>query len=114
MSAGATDASTSAPWRAVAGGLEVRLRVTPRGGRDALEGVETLADGRQILRVRVRAAPVDGAANDAVRRVVAGALGRPASAVTLAAGAAARVKTVRIAGEPAALAARLAGLTETA
>ena len=52
--------------------------------------------------------------HDVVRRVVAGALGRPASAVTLAAGAAARVKTVRIAGEPAALAARLAGLTETA
>jgi uncharacterized protein len=114
MPAGATDAPTDTPWRALAGGLEVRLRVTPRGGRDALDGVETLADGRPILRVRVRAAPEDGAANEAVRRVVAGAVGRPASAVTLAAGAAARVKTVRIAGDAAALAARLAGLTATA
>jgi uncharacterized protein (TIGR00251 family) len=99
-------------WRERGEGLELRLRVTPRGGRDAIDGLETLSDGRQVLKVRVRAAPEEGAANAAVRRLVAKALGRPVSAVTLAAGATARVKTLRIEGEPASLGAALAALAE--
>jgi uncharacterized protein YggU (UPF0235/DUF167 family) len=98
------------PWRAVAGGLEVRLRVTPRGGRDALDGVEMLADGRAVLKVRVRAAPEDGAANDAARRLLAKTLGLPASAVGLQSGATARVKTFVAAGDAEACAAALAAL----
>ena len=90
-------------WRSVHGGIEVRVRVTPRGGRDVLDGIETLSDGRQVLKIRVRAAPADGAANDAVRRVLAKALGRPASAVDLQAGATARVKTFVVTGDPAEL-----------
>ncbi|HEY7382098.1 MAG TPA: DUF167 family protein [Beijerinckiaceae bacterium] len=93
----------STAWRQLHGGIEVRVRVTPRGGRDALDGLETLADGRQVLKVRVRAVPAEGAANEAVRRILAKALQRPASAVDLQAGAAARVKTFSIAGDPAAL-----------
>ena len=54
------------PWRIRPGGLELRVRVTPRGGRDAIDGVEALADGRPVLKVRVRAAPADGAANEGV------------------------------------------------
>lgn len=100
-----------APWREGPTGLELRVRATPRGGRDALAGVEVLADGRAVLKVRVRAAPEDGAANEAVRRVLARALGCPASAVSLAAGATARVKTFRIDGDGAALGRRLAALT---
>ena len=76
------------PWRIRPGGLELRVRVTPRGGRDAIDGVEALADGRPVLKVRVRAAPADGAANEGVRRLLAGALGLPASAVSLESGAA--------------------------
>ncbi|HEY8383414.1 MAG TPA: DUF167 family protein [Microvirga sp.] len=101
------------PWQAAAGGLDLRVRATPRAGRDAVEGIEALSDGRPVLKVRVRAAPEDGAANEAVRRVLAKALGLPASAVTLAAGATARVKTFRIAGDPAGLGRRLAAFTET-
>ncbi len=41
-------------FRAVAGGVEVRVRVTPQGGRDAIEGAERLDDGREVLKVRVR------------------------------------------------------------
>ena len=100
----------AAPWRPVAGGLEVRLRVTPRGGRDGLEGVESLSDGRSVLKVRVRAVPEEGAANDAVRRLLAKALGRPAAAVSLEAGASARVKTFRISGDAAGLGEALAKL----
>ncbi|WP_288586047.1 DUF167 family protein [uncultured Methylobacterium sp.] len=95
------------PWWATAGGIEVRVRATPRGGRDALEGIETRDDGLPVLKVRVRAAPEDGAANAAIRDVLRRALGLPASAVTLAAGATARIKHFRITGDGPALARRL-------
>lgn len=95
------------PWRAAPGGLELRVRVMPRGGRDAAEGVEALSDGTPVLKVRVRAAPEDGAATEAARRVVAGAAGVPASAVTLRAGATARVKTFAVLGNAGAIAAAL-------
>jgi uncharacterized protein YggU (UPF0235/DUF167 family) len=101
---------TDGAWRIVPGGIEVRVRVTPRGGRDAVEGVEALSDGRAVVKVRVRAAPEDGAANEAVRRTLAKALDRPASAVSLKAGAAARVKTLAVAGDGGALSERLARL----
>ncbi len=99
------------PWRIRPEGLEVRVRVTPRGGRDAIGGIEALSDGRRVLKVRVRAVPEDGAANGAVRRLLAKALGLPASAVSLEAGATARLKTFLIAGEAEPLAAALAALT---
>jgi len=87
------------------------VRVTPKGGRDAVEGVEALSDGRPVLKVRVRAAPEGGEANEGVRRLLAKALGRPASAVSLEAGATARLKTFLIAGEGEALARDIAALT---
>ena len=99
------------PWRTRPDGLEIRIRVTPRGGRDVIDGVEALSDGRPVLKVRVRAAPEDGAANEGVRRLLAKALGLPASAVSLESGATARLKTFSIAGEAGPLAARLAALT---
>ena len=43
------------PWRYSAEGISVALRVTPRGGRDDIDGVETLASGRTVVKVRVRA-----------------------------------------------------------
>lgn len=97
-------------WVERADGIELHLRVTPRAGRDAVEGVGTLADGRQILKVRVRAVPDQGAANEAVRRLLATLLGCPASSVRLETGAAARLKTVRIAGDPVRLASALAAV----
>lgn len=69
----------------------IRVRLTPRGGRDAVDGW----DG-DILRVRVAAAPVDGKANEALVRLLAGRLRVAASRVALASGAAARIKTVEI------------------
>lgn len=101
----------SLPWRIRTEGLEVRVRVTPKGGRDAIDGVEALSDGKPVLKVRVRAAPENGAANESVRRLLAKALGRPASTVTLEAGATARLKTFLIAGEGEALAKDIAALT---
>lgn len=98
-----------APWRVRAGVVEVRVRVTPRGGRDAVEGRESLSDGSAVLKVRVRAVPEDGAANEAVRRLLAKAVGVPASRVAVAAGHTARVKTLTLAGDPAPILAALEG-----
>ncbi len=89
------------PWQEKPGGFEVRVRVTPRGGRDAVDGVDVLSDGKAVLKLPVRAAPEEGAANEAMRRLVAKTIGRPGSAVRLDAGATSRVKTVSIAGDPA-------------
>jgi uncharacterized protein (TIGR00251 family) len=94
---------TQPPWTLAADGVTVAVRLTPKGGRDAIDGIETLSDGRTVLKVRVRAAPHEGAANAALGRVLAKALGVPPGRVALAAGATSRVKRVRIVGEPAAL-----------
>jgi uncharacterized protein YggU (UPF0235/DUF167 family) len=95
-------------WRTGCDGLEIRVRVTPRGGRDALEGVAFLADGGEIVKLRVRSMASGGAANEAARQLLARVFRRPASAVTLTAGATARVKTFFIEGEPDVLAERAA------
>ncbi|KMO22885.1 DUF167 family protein [Methylobacterium indicum] len=100
------------PWRTTPEGIEVRVRATPRGGRDALDGVETRDDGLPVMKVRVRAAPEDGAANAAIRDVLRRALGLPASAVTLSSGATARIKLFRIAGDGAALSRLFEALAE--
>jgi uncharacterized protein (TIGR00251 family) len=99
-------------WEAQADALLLRVRVTPKGGRDAITGLDLLADGRAVLRMRVRAAPEEGAANEAVRRTLAKALGVATSAVSLTAGATARLKTLRVAGDAPALAATLTRLTQ--
>jgi uncharacterized protein (TIGR00251 family) len=93
-------------------GLIVDVRLTPRGGRDAIEGIERRADGRAVLKARVRAAPFEGEANAALCRLVAGAVGVAARQVTLVSGETARVKRVRIAGDAAGLAATLARLVK--
>jgi uncharacterized protein YggU (UPF0235/DUF167 family) len=43
------------PWRSSAHGINAALRVTPRGGRDDIDGIETLANGRSVIKLRVRA-----------------------------------------------------------
>ena len=43
------------PWLLVPEGLMVNVRLTPKGGRDEVGGIETLADGRMVLKARVRA-----------------------------------------------------------
>jgi uncharacterized protein YggU (UPF0235/DUF167 family) len=95
------------PWRADSDGVVVACRLTPKGGRDAIDGVAKLPGGTSVLLVRVRAVPEAGKANDALLRLMAAKAGVPASHVRLAAGARSRVKSVAISGDPAALLARL-------
>ena len=95
------------PWAAAAGGVTLAVRLTPKGGRDAIEGIEQMADGRTVLKARVAAPPSEGEANDALIRLIAKALGVPSRDVALAAGATARVKRLTVAGDPARLIAAL-------
>src|SRR5689334_18612447 len=102
------------PWTAAAGGLVVDVRLTPKDGRDALDGIATLADGRAVLKARVRAAPHENSANAALVRLIAKATGVPASRVGLVAGATARVKRLQIAGDARLLAAALEQASDSA
>lgn len=95
------------PWKAAPDGLLLTVRATPKGGRDAIDGIERLADGNTVLKARVRAAPADGGANDALIRLMAKAIGIAPSTVSLVRGATSRIKVFRLAGDPGTLAAAL-------
>jgi uncharacterized protein YggU (UPF0235/DUF167 family) len=96
-----------AAWSVTPDGLAIVVRLTPRGGRDGLDGVETLADGRDVLKARVRAAPSEGEANAALIALLAKELSVSRSRVSLTAGASARLKRIIVQGDAEMLAARL-------
>jgi len=100
-------------WRFSAQGVSIALRVTPRGGQDAIDGIETLANGRSVVKVRVRAVAEGGEANRAVTELLAKALRVPKSRVRVLLGATSRLKQVAVDGDPAQLGAALEALTTT-
>jgi uncharacterized protein len=79
--------------RESASGTTLRVRVRPRAAKDELAGVRQGA-----LVVRLKAPPVDGAANEALARFLGRALGVPPSAVRILRGATGRDKLVAVAG----------------
>jgi uncharacterized protein YggU (UPF0235/DUF167 family) len=85
------------------------VRVTARGGRDAVEGWARDAAGRPVLKLRVAAPPADGAANAALIALIARTLKTSAGKVRIVAGAGARVKQLEIEGVDAADLARAFG-----
>lgn len=97
-------AAAAACYRAEAGGVLLSVRLTPRAGRDSIDGIGALSDGRAAVQIRVRALPSQGEANAALIALLSKRLRVPKSAVTIAAGHSARLKQVRIAGDPAVLA----------
>ena len=97
---------TPRPWTLLADGLALAVRVTPRGGRDTVDGVWHDAEARPCLKLRVAAAASDGDANAAVERLLAKWFDVPKSAVAVTSGATQRVKRLHIAGDPAQLAQR--------
>jgi len=100
-------ASAAGFFSPAADGIIVTVRLTPKGGRDAVEGPETLSDGTTVLKARVRAAPHEGAANDALCRLLAKTAGVPPGRVAIVGGATSRIKRVKIVGEARALATAL-------
>jgi uncharacterized protein (TIGR00251 family) len=99
------------PWRYSTEGISVALRVTPRGGRDGIDGVETRANGRNVLKVRVRALAEGGEANRAVTELFAKALGVPKARVRILSGTTSRLKQIAVDGDPRALGEALRRLT---
>lgn len=76
----------------------IPVKLTPAAAADRIDGWDMDADGRPVLKVRVRARPVDGEANEALIRLLAKSLGAPRSAVTLARGGQSRLKMIEVAG----------------
>ena len=80
-------------------GLTLYIRLTPKGGRDAVDGIETLSDGKSVLKARVRTVPEDGKANTALIKLIAEIFACPISTITIVSGATARIKTLHIKGK---------------
>ena len=99
------------PWRYSTEGISVALRVTPRGGRDDIDGIETLANGRSVIKVRVRAIADGGEANRAVTELLAKALRVPRGKVRILSGATSRLKQIAVDGDPKTLGDTLRALT---
>lgn len=78
--------------------MRLAVRVTPKGGRDAVDGWASDAEDRPYLKVRVSVAPTEGAANAAVIALLAKQLKRPKSAIRIVSGETSRLKLLEIDG----------------
>ena len=85
------------------------IKVTPRAARPGIGGWREGADGREELEVRVAEAPADGAANEAVVKLIAAALGISRSQVAIIAGGSSRHKRIRTPFDERELRRRLGG-----
>ncbi|HET7912235.1 MAG TPA: DUF167 family protein [Pseudolabrys sp.] len=87
------------PWSPAAEGVALAVRLTPKAGRDLIDGIEIVSDGRSVLKIRVRATASEGEANAALIKLIARATGVPPRDVNLAAGATSRIKRLVISGD---------------
>jgi uncharacterized protein len=92
--------------------VRLTVRLTPNGGRDAIDGIETDAEGQAYLKARVAAVPENGKANKALIALLSKTLRIPKSAVGFISGETARKKILRIDGDPEDLSKRLEALIE--
>jgi uncharacterized protein (TIGR00251 family) len=90
--------------------IRLQVRLTPRGGRDAIDGWSEDSAGRRLLKARVAAPPEDGKANRALVALLADALDVRKSDIAIVSGETSRLKVIEISGDPDALSARAKGL----
>ena len=83
------------------------VKLTPKGGRDAIEGWQSGDDGKRVLKARVAAPPQDGKANAALIALIADALGIGKSKVRIVSGLSSRMKIIEAEGEAPLITARL-------
>ncbi|MBB4291820.1 hypothetical protein GGE16_003890 [Rhizobium leguminosarum] len=100
----------SRPWSLFGNQLRLVVRLTPNGGRDAIDGIEVDGEGKSHLKARVISVPEKGKANKALILLVAQSLSIPKSSISLVAGDTARKKILRIDGDPEDLAKKLEAL----
>ena len=102
------------PYAAAEGGVRLALRLTPRASRNGLDGIVADADGRPLLKLRLVAPPVDGAANDALIAYLAKTLGLRKADIAIRSGETGRVKILHLAGDSAAILQKLDAWLATA
>ena len=87
------------------------VRLTPKGGRDAIEGWSTDTAGKQVLKARVSAPPEDGKANAALIALIARALDVKKASIKIVSGESSRMKLIEVSGDET-LAGRLKRIVE--
>jgi len=87
------------PFKPVADGVRVAVRLTPKASRNAVTGIAETAPGESSLKVTVTAVPEAGRANEALVKLLAKEWGVPKSHITLIAGATDRNKILHVAGD---------------
>ena len=97
------------PFTLTRGSLRVAIRLSPRAKFDRLLGIAAAPDGGRVLRASVTAPSQDGRANEALLQLLARAWRLPRRNLSIVAGATSRNKTVRVAGDPHELVAKLSG-----
>jgi uncharacterized protein (TIGR00251 family) len=95
------------PFRLVQGGLAIAVRLSPKASRNAITGVDNVADGGCCLKARVTAVPENGRANAALVKLLAKEWRLAAGRVTVVSGSASRHKQILIADGDAELKAKL-------
>ena len=95
------------PFERLKSAVRFRLRLTPKGGRDALEGWAADATGKMHLKARVSAPSEDGKANKALVELLAKKFNCAKSAIRIVSGETSRLKRIEIAGNTEALAQKL-------
>ncbi|MBP1887730.1 DUF167 domain-containing protein [Sinorhizobium mexicanum] len=88
--------------------VRLTVRLTPNGGRDTIDGFESAADGEEYLKVRVRAVPEKGKANQALIALLAKQFGIAKNRIALVSGDTQRKKILRIEADPEDIIKRLA------
>jgi len=73
-------------------------RLQPGAAADRIDGWTSDAEGRPVLKVRVRARPIEGEANDALIRLLAKSLGVPKSSISVGRGGQSRSKMIVVHG----------------
>ncbi len=74
------------------------VRLTPKSSVERIDGWDVDDKGRRFLKIRVRAAPIEGRANEALIAFLAKALKLPKSRLSLVTGDTARLKQIDIDG----------------
>ena len=100
------------PFAAIEGGVRLAVRVTPRAAENRIDGVIDGADGKPALHVRLRAPPVEGAANKALKDFLAERLGLRKADIRIRSGETGRLKLIEIMGDSADILARLRAMLE--
>lgn len=97
------------PYGAVEGGVRLAVRLTPRASRNGVDGVIRDSEGRLLLKLRLIAPPVEGAANEALITFLAKALCLRKGDIAIRSGETSRIKILHLAGDSATLLQRLDG-----